>query len=186
MKAAHRLQSSPLKDAASWGAHNATQQATCSAQIEKPKTTPNGTRPNLPTQARTGTRKPTPSLPLCLPERGLSASLIRPSQSRNHQPPPSGPAAHSAAASPPAPGGGGCGPATSPSPPQTGEGGPRGLAAGRVRCKGWRRLTASRLVSPLPLLPFGVSSTPRPLPASPRSIISRRTGTTILYLNPPH
>ena len=156
MKAANRLQSRPLKDAASWDAHNVTQRATCSAQIETPKTTPRWYAPQ-PAHAGAHRTPLPPSLSACLREASLppssgqaspaTTSLCRPGQPRTA---PLRPRLRKAGAAAGLPRG--------PSPPQTGEGGPRGAAAGRVRCKGWRRLTASRRVAPLPLLPFGASS----------------------------
>ena len=114
-----------------------------------------------------GNRLP-PSLSACLREASLppssgqaspaTTSLCRPGQPRTA---PLRPRLRKAGAAAGLPRG--------PCPPQTGEGGPRGAAAGRVRCKGWRRLTASRRVAPLPLLPFDASSFPRPLPASRRA-----------------
>lgn len=89
MKAAHRLQSRPLKDAASWDAHNVTQRATCSAQIETPKTTPNAPQPAHAGAHRTPLP---PSLSACLRDASLppssgqaspaTTSLCRPGQPR--------------------------------------------------------------------------------------------------------
>ena len=122
-----------------------------------------------PTCPRRRAQDSTPSLPLCLPERGISPSLTRPSQSRNHQPLPSGPAAHSAAASPPAQGGGGCGPATGSVPSADRRGRAEGGGGWKSAMQGMEATHCLSPCSAAAAAPVRRFLLPRPLPASRRA-----------------